>query len=210
MIRIERGPEPDALTRARDEHLARARLRAKAPKAAAISGYDAARAPLEAVQHQKCAYCELYVRVEGAPVEHYRPKGDAWDVQWDALGAIPKRKRRDADDEDDARFVRGLPPLDARFGRVRWAKRSGYWWLAWTWENAVFGCSGCNSGVKGTRFPQAHGAIALKGHEAPPSDERPLLLDPTAIAPEDDPIKHIRFREVAGRWRPTPPPLNVT
>jgi len=86
--------------------------------------------------------------------------------------------------------------------RVVWLDGRAYWWLAWTWENHLYGCTGCNSGLKLTRFPQRIGAVPLADHGTPPSAEQPLLLDPTA--PDVDPIDHIEFREVNGRWIPTP------
>jgi hypothetical protein len=107
-----------------------------------------------------------------------------------------------ADLDDDARFANGLPPIGGRFARVLWKERGGYWWLAWTWENALYGCAGCNSGVKGTRFPMVMGASPLPALTLPPGSEQPLLLDPTD--PHRDPMDHIRYQEVGGRWRPTP------
>lgn len=195
MIRIDRGPEPQALVLARDEHLARARLRGGPP--AEICGYEVSRPVLTARQIYKCAYCELTARDEAAPIEHYRPKGKVEDIDWRALGA--SRSPNDVDREDDARFLRGLPPV--RFERVRWIPRSpGYWWLAWTWENLVFGCTGCNSGVKRVRFPQTNTASVLGAHEEPPGDESPLLLDPAD--PLVDPLDHIQYRWVYNRWVP--------
>lgn len=197
MIRIARGPEPEALVLARDEHLARARRRGGPPEE--IYGYEVAREELTARQIYKCAYCELIFREEAAPVEHYRPKKRTDDVDWRALKA--KTRPTEGDREDDERFARGLPPSSAGFDRVRWISRSGYWWLAWTWENLVFGCHGCNNGVKNARFPQEKAAIVLGAHEAPPGEERPLLLDPADSA--DDPLDHIQYRRVYTRWLPT-------
>lgn len=197
MIRIDRGPEPDALTLARDEQLARARLRGGPP--VEIQGYQGSREMLSERQIYKCAYCELTSRAEAAPIEHYRPKGRADDIEWSALAT--GKSPTPADLEDDGRFDRGLPPRRDGFTRVRWKPRRGYWWLAWTWENLVFGCTGCNSGVKGCRFPQARTGSALRPHEPPPGEERPLLLDPTD--PAEDPLDHIQYRRVNKRWIPT-------
>lgn len=196
MIRIDRGPEPEALVLARDEHLARSRLRGGPPTE--ISGYEVVRPVLTERQIYKCAYCELTVRDEAAPVEHFRPKAKVEDIDWQSLAV--KGSRSEVDREDDARFSRGLPPV--RFERVTWIARSpGYWWLAWTWENLVFGCTGCNSGVKRARFPQAKTASVLRAHEEPPGDEHPLLLDPAD--PSEDPLDHIQYRQVYHRWLPT-------
>ena len=63
MIRIDRGPEPVALVLARDEHLARARLRGGPPEE--LRGYHVARDVLTERQIYKCAYCELTLRQDG-------------------------------------------------------------------------------------------------------------------------------------------------
>lgn len=198
MIRIDRGPEPELLSLSRDEQLARARLRGTSPPE--IHGYAGARDVLAERQSYKCAYCELTLRHEAAPVEHYRPKSRADDVDWSGL--TTRNNPRQTDLEDDRRFARGLPPSRDGFARVRWTSRPGYWWLAWTWENLVFGCGGCNSGVKNSRFPQARNARTLNEHESPPGEEEALLLDPTDAV--EDPIDHIHFRKVHNRWIPTP------
>lgn len=55
----------------------------------------------------------------------------------------------------------------------------GYWWLAFTWENLLFSCRNCNqSPAKLDKFPLDSGSVPLVPHEAPPGQERPLLIDP--------------------------------
>lgn len=44
----------------------------------AFTGYDVAKGDLYARQHGKCAYCERQAGVDGQPVEHFRPKAEAW------------------------------------------------------------------------------------------------------------------------------------
>ncbi len=84
------------------------------------------------------------------------------------------------------------------------ADESGYWWLAWTWENLLFSCASCNRSHKRTSFPLQVGSVPLAPGEAPPGREIPLLIDPFA----EDPIDHIQFRPslVNGRdlWMPFP------
>ncbi len=79
----------------------------------------------------------------------------------------------------------------------------GYWWLAWTWENLLFACPGCNRSKKKDRFPLAVGSRALAPEEAPPGPERPLLIDPAA----ESGIERIQFRRdlpgIEGQWVPT-------
>lgn len=79
-----------------------------------------------------------------------------------------------------------------RDGRV---KETGYWWLAYRFENLYFGCRVCN-GNKGSHFPLAAGARALKAEEDPTAVyEEALLLDPGV----DDPEQHLTFVWIPGR-----------
>ncbi|MCP4654148.1 MAG: hypothetical protein GY856_01885 [bacterium] len=82
------------------------------------------------------------------------------------------------------------------------AATHGYWWLAWTWENLLFACPGCNRSAKNVSFPLAVGSVALAPEEMPPGQERPLLIDPAA----ENGIDRIRFRPnipgKEGEWLP--------
>jgi uncharacterized protein (TIGR02646 family) len=82
--------------------------------------------------------------------------------------------------------------------------KSVYWWLAWTWENLLFSCVDCNREHKRDRFPLSSGDRALMAEQAPPGDERPMVLDPSD--PRSDPTTHIEFRRerIQGRERWTP------
>lgn len=66
----------------------------------------------------------------------------------------------------------------------------GYWWLAFTWDNLLYACPICNRIHKNTFFPLANGSIALTAENAPPGNERPLLLDPCG---DINPVEHIEF-----------------
>ncbi len=82
--------------------------------------------------------------------------------------------------------------------------KSRYWWLAWTWDNLLFACVDCNREYKREQFPLAPGSSPLMMMQAPPGDERPLVIDPTA--PEIDPLDEIEFRreriDARERWTP--------
>ena len=85
MICVERGPEPQAVADARSRHLARAieafnrhGPMSRALKSSTESGYDAGKKTLYIRQHRKCAYCERRPGYEGEPLEHFRPKKEAW------------------------------------------------------------------------------------------------------------------------------------
>lgn len=82
--------------------------------------------------------------------------------------------------------------------------KARYWWLAWTWDNLLFACIDCNREYKKTQFPLASGSCALAAEQAPPGDERPLLIDPAD--PASDPLAEIEFRreKIASRERWVP------
>ncbi len=79
MIHIERGPEPEALVRAREARLARARAAIAAGRPPTFEGYGVARKPLHEAQHGKCAYCEVQQQSTALPTEHFRPKAGVTD-----------------------------------------------------------------------------------------------------------------------------------
>ncbi|MFT3766637.1 MAG: hypothetical protein QM820_14150 [Minicystis sp.] len=203
MIRIVRGPEPQEVIDAREEHLSFALLDPRDEGPEEITGYDVAKPRLYERQFSKCAYCESWEREESQPTEHFRPKGRPMRIDWTGMRPVAPS---DLATLDEQRFARGLPPT--AFDRVRWPEPSrqpnperGYWWLAWTWENLVFGCQSCNGkSCKGSRFPLARGSAALGLHEQPPAGEQALLIDPTD--PRVDPMDLIRFRWNGKHWRP--------
>ncbi|HEU4405724.1 MAG TPA: AAA family ATPase [Polyangiaceae bacterium] len=80
MIRVERGPEPAALTTARGAELGRLRaLHATRGKVdwSKFGGYRSAARDLWSAQFHKCCYCETQVRQVHNDVEHFRPKAEA-------------------------------------------------------------------------------------------------------------------------------------
>jgi hypothetical protein len=79
-----------------------------------------------------------------------------------------------------------------------------YWWLTWTWENLLFACIDCNREQKRDRFPLSPEGPRLVPEQAPPGEERPLVLDPSDRLM--DPAREIEFRRerVSGRERWVP------
>lgn len=72
---------------------------------------------------------------------------------------------------------------------------TGYWWLAYAFENLYFACMPCNR-PKGTWFRLAPEAVSLSPRQRPQDhDEQPLMLDPG----RDDPSQHLTFVEIKGR-----------
>lgn len=74
MISVARGPEPAELRKERRVWLARAILAKQSGKPPEFAGYDLMKDMLVRVLHSKCCYCEMELRKEGNPVEHFRPK----------------------------------------------------------------------------------------------------------------------------------------
>jgi len=66
----------------------------------------------------------------------------------------------------------------------------GYWWLAFTWENLLFACPGCNRSGKNSQFPLASKSKPLLAELDPPGAEKPLLLDPGSAV---NPVEHIEY-----------------
>lgn len=81
-------------------------------------------------------------------------------------------------------------------------ERSGYWWLAYSWDNLLYSCDKCN-GEKGTKFPLAPGSTLLKPEDSPPGGERPFLLNPYDQDPSPDPVDLIGFRRTDSRGKDT-------
>ena len=79
---------------------------------------------------------------------------------------------------------------------------TGYWWLAWDWNNLLFSCTTCNGqDRKGHRFALAPGSAPLEPEEPPPGDENSMFIDPG----QEDPMDHIIFVERRpGEWVPVP------
>ena len=68
--------------------------------------------------------------------------------------------------------------------------KHGYWWLAFSWQNLLFACPGCNRSGKNSQFPLAPKSIPLMAEAPPPGMEKRLLLDPGSGI---NPVEHIEF-----------------
>lgn len=117
-------------------------------------------------EYAKCLWCERLLGWKGEfVVDHFRPKAVV--TTW--AGAPPE--------------VADAPPPHV-------GERTGYWWLAFDWDNWLLACFACNSTWKLTRFPCA-GAL-LHTWEGVERVDAPLLLDPASdFCPRD----HFRWDE---------------
>jgi uncharacterized protein (TIGR02646 family) len=66
----------------------------------------------------------------------------------------------------------------------------GYYWLAYEWENLLFGCELCNRRSKANLFPLADQTLRAACHSDDIDSEEPLFIDPA----RDDPEEYISFR----------------
>lgn len=111
-----------------------------------------------AAQERKCAFCEGDAAVQQfGDVEHYRPKAKIRQLENDG------KEQRDSPKVKD----RGGPQVGA----------TGYWWLAYDWDNYLLACQICNQQWKSDFFPIAE---EPRASDAPQrgAAETPLLLHP--------------------------------
>src|SRR5574341_1705351 len=119
------------------------------------------KAHLSRAQFRKCAFCEGWaIGQEHGDVEHYRPKGEVEEL--------------DADPETWGSEAPHLANVSGR--KPKQLSVTGYWWLAYQWENYVLSCNICNRQWKRAIFPVAEVPRALPPR--PDIEETPLLLHP--------------------------------
>jgi hypothetical protein len=69
---------------------------------------------------------------------------------------------------------------------------TGYYWLAYEWNNLFLACQLCNQVFKKNLFPLSNPTARATSHKKPLIKEKPLYLDPSVV--EDDPERYISFR----------------
>jgi hypothetical protein len=96
------------------------------------------KADLSQAQYRKCAFCEGFAVGQGfGDVEHFAPKAEL-----EALG----------DDETTWGVERAnLANVTGRTPTV--VSPTGYWWLAYDWDNYILACTICNQQWKRAIFP---------------------------------------------------------
>jgi uncharacterized protein (TIGR02646 family) len=113
----------------------------------------------------KCVYCEAPFDSGRGEVEHFRPKLRTSDAA--------NRPIKVHDDDADADVTHG-----------------GYYWLAFSWNNLLLGCTNCNQPpAKANKFPVRDESRRAWRPDSALEDEEPLLLDPS----RDDPAQHLDF-----------------
>ncbi len=168
-------------------------LAAAGPRGAPRSDYDAIKRYIKGnqawtegvkdhyseAQHRKCAYCEMALTDHG-DVEHFRPKN--------AIFKLRAKGRQLASSNN----VRGRKYW--KVGEKPGTWDSGYWWLAYDWDNYLLTCGICNQQWKNALFPVrgGHRRRPRKGDE---TAKEPYLLDPYG---SEDPAKHLEFTVAGG------------
>src|SRR5712692_4013168 len=87
-------------------------------------------------------------------------------------------RRRDANAEADVEHFR------PKLGVTENSEHSGYWWLAYEWNNLLFVCKSCNSDHKKNHFP----LLQETDRVSTPDDlsaEKPVLINPSLEDPAD-------------------------
>jgi hypothetical protein len=127
----------------------------------------------------KCAYCETYIAdFQHGDIEHFRPKAAV------------------ANELDEPIFQRdqqGILALDENGQPIL---HSGYYWLAYDWQNLLPSCTVCNQPkLVGGKKIGKHNRFPVIGQHAQASGEVeaecPLLINPTSLQDNDDPSKHL-------------------
>ncbi len=125
-----------------------------------------------AAQNRKCGFCEVKLTQSTGDVEHFRPKNAVWTLMNPGV------------EVEDLVNVRGR----------NYSKDfdSGYWWLAYSWDNYLVSCPTCNQKWKSALFPvvQPRNGRPVIGDE---SQETTLLLDPFG---SESPSDHLSFDDL--------------
>lgn len=123
-------------------------------------------------QNRKCGFCEVIITESTGDIEHYRPKNAVWSLA-----------ERGAEQEH-------LVNIRGRKFRKDFA--SGYWWLAYSWDNYLVSCPTCNQKWKSALFPIAAQRLTppVQGDE---SAELALLMDPFGA---QTPVDHLEFDDL--------------
>jgi hypothetical protein len=142
---------------------------AKKPAEIFPAKWSAFKDKLSLAQHRKCAFCEGFAIGQGfGDVEHYSPKAEiealddndpsSWGVEKDNLANVEGR-------------------------RPKPVSETGYWWLAYEWDNYILACAICNQQWKRAIFPIAE---ARTGPPKPNDPETHYILHPfRGPAPKD-------------------------
>lgn len=185
VIRIDRGVESPDLKAVRGKNLPAAAAARAEKREISFDGYGVIRDALYDAQYGKCVYCERLVGREGQPLEHFRPKAEAW--------------RGDP-------WTRDKRPIDSnRYWWLAWSDSNLF--FACTTCN----CPNRKSNwfplePKTTPLPVPRGRVIPETHPGLIlASERPLLVDPAV----DDPLEHIVWRPLDEKepvefmeWRP--------
>jgi hypothetical protein len=126
------------------------------------------RAAFSKAQKGKCGFCEVHSRNHPGAIEHFAPKGSVHELE------APGRELIDLCNVEGRKTVEVCS--------------TGYWWLAYSWDNWLFACERCNTGWKRCLFPIVEKRSSVPTETA---TETWLLLSP--YDDSVDPVNHLEF-----------------
>lgn len=172
MIRLIRPPSPIE----EDGEVKRCRERVSAaitvgvpPEFVGAWRDDRWRLLLHDAQRQRCAWCGGSIINQHSHVDHIAPKSS-----WSRLLSVGVDSGR------------GVAKRGTR--KTEMLSTTGFWWLAYTWDNWVMSCQLCNE-WKSDLYPVAEHDPGVPDPARPLT---PLLLDPY----RDDPDEHLDYDEL--------------
>ena len=122
----------------------------------------------------RCGYCDVVTSTCPGDLDHFRPKAKVSELSDD-------RERWGHEIDGTARVKRHRPNKESP---------SGYWWLAYDWNNYVYACERCNRQWKCTLFPVLEGDARQWPPQQEGPEETPLLLHCYGT---ENPSKHLLF-----------------
>ncbi len=125
-------------------------------------------------QHVRCGYCDGVTSECPGDLDHFCPKTKVTEL-WE------NRERWGHEIKGTVRVKRHQPDREAE---------SGYWWLAYEWDNYVYACERCNRQWKSSLFPLLEGMARAWPPQKTGRDETPLLLHCYGT---ENPSNHLKF-----------------
>lgn len=133
------------------------------------------KASLADAYYKRCAYCEDFaIGTASGDVEHYRPKKRIRRLNQDHVG----KEKEHLINISGRKYIDGCT--------------TGYWWLAYDWNNYLLSCPPCNQKWKSDLFPVKNDTnVTTRPLISNHHHEVPLLINPT----DTDPDEHLQFEE---------------
>ena len=131
------------------------------------------KASLSEAYFMRCAYCEDFaIGTASGDVEHYRPKKRIRQLNHEHIG----KEKEHLINISGRKYIKGCT--------------TGYWWLAYDWNNYLLACQPCNQKWKSDLFPvKGDINVTVRPLISNQDAEVPLLINPI----DTDPNEHLKF-----------------